>query len=83
VPTAKEQGYAVFGSPFVGVAVAKGVPQAAIDRLRAAVAEVAKDKDFREKALKTATEIDYLPAKEFGEVWARDWKTYRPMLQGK
>ncbi len=83
VPTAKEQGYAVFGSPFVGVAVAKGVPQAAIEKLRAATAQVARDKDFQEKALKTATEIDYLPAEAFGEVWARDWKTYRPMLQGK
>lgn len=83
VPTAKEQGYEVFGSPFVGVAVAKGVPQAAIDKLRAATERVAKDPDFREKALKTATDISYLPARQFGEVWARDWKTYRPMLQGK
>jgi tripartite-type tricarboxylate transporter receptor subunit TctC len=83
VPTAKEQGYTVFGSPFVGVAVAKGVPQGVIDRLRAAVAQVAKGSDFREKALKTATDISYLPAKQFGEVWARDWKTYAPMLRGK
>lgn len=83
VPTAKEQGYAVFGSPFVGVAVAKGVPQGAIDKLRAAVAQVAKDPDFRGKALKTATDISYLPAKQFGEVWARDWNTYAPMLRGK
>ncbi len=83
VPTAKEQGYAVFGSPFVGVAVAKGVPQAAIDKLRAATERVAKDKDFRAKALKTATEIDYLPPAAFGEVWARDWNTYAPMLKAK
>lgn len=83
VPTAKEQGYAVFGSPFVGVAVAKGVPQAAIEKLRAATAQVAKSQDFQERALKTATDITYLPAQKFGEVWARDWKTYRPMLQGK
>jgi tripartite-type tricarboxylate transporter receptor subunit TctC len=83
VPTAKEQGYAVFGSPFVGVAVAKGVPQAAIDKLRAAVARVAKEADFQAKALKTATVISYLPARQFGEVWARDWKTYEPMLKGK
>jgi tripartite-type tricarboxylate transporter receptor subunit TctC len=83
VPSAKEQGYAVFGSPFVGVAVAKGVPQAAIDKLRAVVAKVAADKDFQEKALKTSTDISYLPAQKFGEVWARDWKTYEPMLKGK
>lgn len=83
VPTAKEQGYEVFGSPFVGVAVAKGVPQAAIEKLRAATEQVAKDKGFRERALKTATVISYLPAQDFGKVWARDWKTYRPMLQAK
>jgi putative tricarboxylic transport membrane protein len=83
VPTAKEQGYAVFGSPFVGVAVAKGVPQAAIDKLRAAVDKVAHEKDFQAKAMKTATVITYLPAKQFGEVWARDWNAYAPMLKGK
>lgn len=83
VPTAKEQGYAVFGSPFVGVAVAKGVPQAAIDKLRAAVDKVAHENDFQGKAMKTATVITYLPAKQFGEVWARDWNAYAPMLKGK
>ena len=83
VPTAKEQGYAVFGSPFVGVAVAKGVPQAAIDKLRAAVEKVAKEQDFQAKAQKTATVITYLPAEQFGAVWARDWNTYAPMLKGK
>jgi tripartite-type tricarboxylate transporter receptor subunit TctC len=83
VPTAKEQGYAVFGSPFVGVAVAKGVPQAAIDKLRAAVDKVAHEQDFQAKAMKTATVITYLPAKQFGEVWARDWNAYAPMLKGK
>jgi hypothetical protein len=47
------------------------------------VAKVAADKDFQEKALKTSTDISYLPAQKFGEVWARDWKTYEPMLKGK
>ena len=83
VPTAKEQGYAVFGSPFVGVAVAKGVPQGVIDKLRAAVKKVANDKGFQAKAEKTATVITYLPAEQFGAVWARDWNTYAPMLKGK
>lgn len=83
VPTAKEQGYAVFGSPFVGVAVAKGVPAVAIDKLRAAVEKVAKSEAFQAKAQKTATVITYLPAQQFGEVWARDWNTYAPMLKGK
>lgn len=83
VPTAKEQGYVVFGSPFVGVAVAKGVPQEVIDKLRAAVKKEANDKAFQAKAQKTATVITYLPAQQFGKVWARDWSTYAPMLKGK
>lgn len=83
IPTATEQGYAVLGSPFVGVAVAKGVPQAAIDKLRAAVMKVANDKSFQAKAMKTATVITYLPAKEFGAVWARDWNAYEPVLKKK
>ena len=83
VPTAKEQGYDVEGSPFVGVAVAKGVPEPIVEKLRAALAKVANDNSFREKVLKTATAITYLPAKQFGEVWARQWNTYAPELKGK
>ena len=81
IPTAKEQGYAVFGNPFVGLAVAKGVPQEAIDRLRAALEKVANDPEFQAKAVKTATAITYLPAEEFGAIWERDWNAYEPVLR--
>lgn len=81
IPTAKEQGYAVFGNPFVGIAVAKGVPDDVIAKLRAAVEKVANDPAFREKAIKTATDLTYLPADKFGAVWERDWTTYEPMLK--
>lgn len=81
IPTAEEQGYPVYGSPFVGIAVAKGVPDEVVEKLKAAVEKVAKDDTFRDAALKTATEITYLPAEEFGKVWARDWETYAPMLR--
>lgn len=81
IPTAEEQGYPVYGSPFVGLAMAKGVPQERIEILRSALKAVAKDPEFRKRAEKTATAVTYLPAEEFGEVWARDWKTYKPMLQ--
>lgn len=81
VPTAAEQGYEVYGSPFVGLAVAKGTPEEAITKLREALETVAKDPDFQEKVLKTASEITYLPADEFGAVWERDWNTFKPMLQ--
>lgn len=83
IPTATEQGYAVLGSPFVGLAVAKGVPEDAIETLRKALAKVAKDADFNEKATKTATAITYLPADKFGAVWARDWADFEPVLKKK
>jgi tripartite-type tricarboxylate transporter receptor subunit TctC len=83
IPTAKEQGHAVFGNPFVGMAIAKGAPPAAIDRLRAALKKVANDPAFQAKAMKTATAITYLPPDEFGAVWARDWKNYEPILKKK
>lgn len=81
VPTAQEQGYEVFGSPFVGLAVAKGVPEDAVEKLSAALEAVANDPAFVEKVQKTATEITYLPPDEFGAIWARDWEAFKPMLQ--
>ena len=80
IPTAEEQGHAVFGSPFVGIAVAKGVPDNVLTILRDAVAEVAHDPEFTDKALNTATAITYLPAEEFGAIWERDWNNFAPML---
>lgn len=81
VPTAAEQGFEVYGSPFVGIAVAKGTPDDVVAKLREALANVAADPAFQDKVLKTASAITYLPADEFGAVWARDWTTFKPMLQ--
>lgn len=81
IPTAEEQGFAVFGSPFVGLAVAKGVPDNALKTLRTALAKVADEPSFQERALKTATALTYLPADKFGMIWERDWNNYAPMLR--
>ena len=81
IPTAREQGFDVLGSPFVGLAIAKGVPQNVLDRLRGALEKVANDPAFQERVLKTATALTYLPAKEFGAVWARDWENFAPVLR--
>ena len=67
--------------PFVGIAVARGVPDAAVTRLREALEKVANDAAFTDKALNTATAITYLPAEEFGAVWERDWNAFEPMLR--
>ncbi|TNF19024.1 MAG: tripartite tricarboxylate transporter substrate binding protein [Rhodobacteraceae bacterium] len=81
IPTAKEQGYEVYGSPFVGLAVAKGVPEDVLATLKTAFDKVAQDPAFGERAIKVASALTYLPAEEFGAVWERDWTTYAPMLQ--
>jgi len=82
IPTAAEQGYEVYGSPFVGIAVAKGVPDEVVTKLREAVETVANDPEFQQRAVNTATAITYLPGPEFGAIWERDWNAYAPMLQG-
>ncbi|MFV2035883.1 MAG: Bug family tripartite tricarboxylate transporter substrate binding protein, partial [Halocynthiibacter sp.] len=81
IPTATEQGYDVFGNPFVGMAIAKGVPQDVLDRLREALKNVANDPEFQETVLKAASAITYLPPEEFGAVWARDWANFEPILK--
>jgi tripartite-type tricarboxylate transporter receptor subunit TctC len=80
LPTAEEQGFKVYGNPFTGVAVAKGTPQPIVDKLRAATAKIANDPEYQEKMKKAGDVTSYLDAKAFGEVWKRDWTTYKPIL---
>jgi tripartite-type tricarboxylate transporter receptor subunit TctC len=81
VPTAKEQGYDVVGNPFTGPAVAEGLPEDALQKLRATLAEVVQDPAFLERAQKAGTSIEYADAETFGDTWARDWSTYEPVLR--
>jgi len=81
IPTAKEQGYDVVGNPFTGPAVAKGVPEEIVETLRTTLEEVVNDPAFRERAEKAGTNIEYAAAETFGEIWARDWTTYEPVLR--
>jgi tripartite-type tricarboxylate transporter receptor subunit TctC len=81
IPTAAEQGYEVYGSPFTGIAVAKGVPDEAVATLREALAEVAGDPAFQEKAVQAGSNVTYLDGDAFGAVWARDNEAYKPILQ--
>lgn len=81
IPTAAEQGYEVYGSPFTGIAVARGIPEGAVATLREALAEVATDPAFQEKAVQAGSNVTYLDADAFGAVWARDDTAYKPILQ--
>jgi tripartite-type tricarboxylate transporter receptor subunit TctC len=83
VPTAKEQGFAVFGNQFTGLAVAKGTPDAAVKRLRQSMAKVVMEPAFQDKAMKAGSNVTYLDGEAFGKVWARDWEAYAPVLQKK
>jgi tripartite-type tricarboxylate transporter receptor subunit TctC len=83
IPTATEQGFDVFGNPFTGVAVAKGTPPEVVEKLRQVTARIAKDDSFIERMTKAGEHVEYLDGKAFGEVWARDWKTYKPILDKK
>jgi len=83
VPTAKEQGFAMFGNPFTGLAVARGTPDAAVKRLRQSMAKVVMEPAFQDKAMKAGSNVTYLDGEAFGKVWARDWEAYAPVLQKK
>ena len=80
VPTAAEQGFEVYGNPFTGLAVAKGVPDEVVETLRQATESIANDPEFQERMDKAGSNVTYLPAEEFGEVWQRDWETFEPIL---
>ncbi|MFC3227862.1 tripartite tricarboxylate transporter substrate binding protein [Marinibaculum pumilum] len=81
VPTAKEQGFEVYGNPFTGVAVAKDVPPEVVEKLRAATAKIAKDPDFVKKMQQSGDGVQYLDGPAFEEVWMRDWNNYEPILK--
>lgn len=80
VPTAAEQGYDVYGNPFTGVAIAKGVPEEVVARLEEATARIAADAEFQDRMMKAGANVEYLDAAAFGQVWARDWETFEPIL---
>jgi tripartite-type tricarboxylate transporter receptor subunit TctC len=80
LPTAAEQSFKVFGNPFTGIAVAKGTPQPIVDKLAQVTAKIANDPAFQEKMKKAGDVVSYLDAKAFGEIWKRDWETYKPIL---
>ena len=82
IPTAAEQGFEVFGNPFTGVAVARGVPDEVIGTLRAATARIAANPDFQERMATAGDSVVFLDGDAFEAVWARDWAAYEPLLRG-
>ncbi|MFQ5898769.1 MAG: Bug family tripartite tricarboxylate transporter substrate binding protein [Candidatus Methylomirabilia bacterium] len=79
-PTAKEAGYGVVMVPWTGLAVAKGTPPEAVEKLRDALAKIVNDKAFKRFAARSGTSIDYLDGPAFGAVWDRDYTAYKKAL---
>lgn len=82
VPTAAEQGFEVFGNPFTGLAVARGVSDEVVTTLREATTKIAADPAFQERMATAGDSVVYLDGDAFEAVWARDWAAYMPLLQG-
>lgn len=80
VPTAAEQGFAVYGNPFTGVAVGGETPDEVVETLREATAKIAADPSFQERMMQAGDSVQYLDGPAFEEIWARDWATYEPLL---
>jgi tripartite-type tricarboxylate transporter receptor subunit TctC len=73
VATATEQGYAVVGEPWTGIAGPKGLPPAVLAKVRQAFAEVLKDPEFVAAMDKLGERIVPLNADAFGARWKQDY----------
>jgi tripartite-type tricarboxylate transporter receptor subunit TctC len=74
VPTFKELGYDIQFYIWSGLFAPQGVPEPVMKTLRAAVATVAEDPDFKDQMAKLETPISYLDAPEFQKFWDQDAK---------
>ena len=79
-PTAIDLGFDVTGSPWTGIAVAKGVPEAIIEKLRAALKAVVADASFIERAGKSKTTVSYLDGPGFEKQWEREFNNFKAVV---
>ena len=79
-PTAIDLGFDVTGSPWTGIAVAKGVPEDIIAKLRAALKVVVADASFVERASKSKTTVSYLDGPGFEKQWEREFNNFKAVV---
>ena len=72
VPTAREQGVDVALDAWRGIAVPKGTPPAVVAALERAIRATAESEDFARGAANLGVRPGFLPAREFGELIARE-----------
>ncbi len=82
-PTAREIGYDVTALPWTGLAVAKGVPEDVITKLRDALKQVVEDKTFQNFASQSRTAVSYLDGPAFEEQWEREFATFKAVVAGQ
>jgi len=72
VPTAREQGVDVALDAWRGIAAPKGTPPPTIDLLEKAIRATVESEAFAKGSANLAVRPGFLPAREFGELVARD-----------
>jgi tripartite-type tricarboxylate transporter receptor subunit TctC len=71
-PTAQEQGIDVALDAWRGIAVPRGTPRAAISSLENAIRATVESAEFAQQTEKLSVKPAFLPAKEFGDLIARE-----------
>jgi tripartite-type tricarboxylate transporter receptor subunit TctC len=81
VPTLKELGYDVEFSLWVGVFAPKGTPDAAVNKLRTGIGQVAKSDQFKTMMTNIGDEVAYLDGPDFARFWDADAKRVEAAVQ--
>ena len=81
VPTLKESGVDLTMTLWRGVAVPKGTPQAAIERLERAFTQAAQSAEFRDFATRMGAVVDVRGAQDFDAFIARDDREIAALME--
>jgi tripartite-type tricarboxylate transporter receptor subunit TctC len=81
VPTAREQGFDVALDAWRGIAAPKGTPASVIGALERAIKATAESEEFAKGSANLAVRPGFLPAKEFGELVAKDDAAIARLMQ--
>jgi len=81
VPTAREQGFDVALDAWRGIAAPKGTPAPVIAALERAIKATTESEEFAKGSANLAVRPGFLPAKEFGELIAKDDAAIARLMQ--
>ena len=84
IPTAKEQGYDIgWGKTaygWAGLVAPAGTPQDRLDKLIGVLSKWVKSSEFKRRMDKAGIQVDYIPTKEFVELWHSSRKILKPAV---